>query len=382
MPFEEVSNNNPTITRRKAVVLLSSAAALASLPVAANPNKALSAPDISRGINIPLWMDQPDGSALAPTDIVLETLVRFGFEHIRLPIDPDRFAMGGEQALKARRELNLIIEKLLGLGFSVTLDMHPQGKIGTALAMDRSGDIPLNAAWIEIAKIATDYPTDLVFPELLNEPPMWRDRWLPLRDRLAETVRKICPDHTIIWGANKYQSIYETIEFPILADTNTLLAVHYYTPLPFTHQCQNWGQAQNPSLSNLPFPATPRSPEIVEALSRLDKQAATEMHDKLGLGWNAGQIKNDFSRLAKWAQTQGQKIILNEFGALKFCADAQSRANWTEAVRNAAEQNNIGWTYWEFDRGFGFMDNRTSVADIDLELVYALIGTSENRRAG
>ncbi|MCF6303370.1 MAG: hypothetical protein L3J13_09265, partial [Devosiaceae bacterium] len=142
MPFEEVSNNNSTITRRKAVALLSSAAALASLPVAANPNKALSAPDISRGINIPLWMDQPDGSALAPTDIVLETLVNFGFEHIRLPIDPDRFAMGGEQALKARRELNLIIEKLLGLGFSVTLDMHPQGQIGTELAMDRSGDIP------------------------------------------------------------------------------------------------------------------------------------------------------------------------------------------------------------------------------------------------
>jgi endoglucanase len=67
-------------------------------------------------------------------------------------------------------------------------------------------------------------------------------------------------------------------------------------------------------------------------------------------------------------------VILDEFGALGFCSDAASRANWTRAVRHAAEANGIGWVYWELDYGFGFIRDRQSTQGFDPSMVEALLG--------
>ncbi len=377
MPF-----NQRQISRRKTLGLLGASAlsgaliGATTLRVAAanSPAYDSSLPPISHGINIPLWMDQPDGDASVPSDAVLTLLYRFGFASVRLPIDPDRFAVGGAETLKAQNDLRQAIDKLLWVGFNVTLDMHPQGEIARALKVDSSANASLITAWKNIASVAKEFPHQLVYLELLNEPQMWRDRWLPLRDQLAAILRFTCPRHTIIWGANKYQSIAETVTCPPLADKNSIVAVHYYAPLAFTHQCKPWGAPQDPALTNLPFPANLNSPEIAKALSQLDQTEATKLTDQINAGWNVQRIDDDFAKLADWANATDTKVILNEFATLKFCADPLSRARWTRAVRRAAERHNIGWTYWEFDRGFGFMDSRLSLANIDLELVAALVG--------
>jgi endoglucanase len=66
--------------------------------------------------------------------------------------------------------------------------------------------------------------------------------------------------------------------------------------------------------------------------------------------------------------------MLNEFGVLNFCVDAQSRAAWVRAVREAAEANHIGWTYWELDQGFGFIKSRLSTEGFDAAMMAALLG--------
>lgn len=377
MPFDQCQ-----ISRRKTLSLLGasaiSGALLSATPLSAaatnSPAYDNSLPVITNGINIPLWMDQPDGDTSVPSDAVLALLYRFGFASVRLPIDPDRFVAGGTETLKAQNDLRQAIDKLLWVGLSVTLDMHPQGEIAQALKIDNSANTSLVTAWKNIASVAKDFPHQLVYLELLNEPQMWRDRWIPLRDQLAAIIRMTCPQHTIIWCANKYQSIAETITCPPLADRNSIAAVHYYAPLPFTHQCKSWGNPQHPALSNLPFPADLNSPEIVKALSQLEQTEATKLTSHINAGWNAQRIDDDFAKLAEWAKATSTKVILNEFASLKFCADPLSRARWTRTVRQAAERHNIGWTYWEFDRGFGFMGSRTSLANIDLKLVAALVG--------
>ncbi len=371
MPFE-----TSTISRRKALYLLGGASVTSTLPGIASARPAPLLPDITNGINIPLWMDQPDGSASPPSTSVLSLLSRFGFKTVRLPVDPDRFALDQTQTLKASYELENIIKTLSEFNFSVTLDMHPQGEIARMLAEGKTGNDPLNKAWVNLATVAAQFSPETTFLELLNEPQMWRDRWLPLRDRLAQTTRQICPEHTLIWGANKYQSISETISCPPLDDQNSIAAIHYYSPMPFTHQCQSWGQPDPGAPRNLPFPTMPSSPQVTRALAQMSSDTALSFKQSLGTGWGANQIHLDFKRLANWASQTGTKTILNEFGTLKFCADQASRVTWTRAVRQACLSNNVGWTYWEFDRGFGFMDSRNSISNVETELVAALVGES------
>ncbi len=376
MPFDA-----PLLSRRSLVTLLSTAAlslATRNAPGAktgTHPDSPLSVPD--RGINIPLWLDQPDGSGRPPSSQVLQLLADLGFEHIRLPMDPDPFLGNTSSPADARARLRAAIKRISSFGFSLTLDMHPSGAIGTALESDPKSENALNMAWDIISRIAADTASDRVFFELLNEPPLWQDRWLPLRDRLAATIRNNCPEHTLIWGANRYQTISETISSPPLADANAIAAVHYYSPLAFTHQCQTWGEPANPALHDLPFPATPESPEIIAALGEMDPETARRMKQAFGNGWNGAQIRQDFALLGEWARTTGTPVILNEFATLKFCTDTASRARWTRAVRRAAEASNIGWTYWEMDRGFGFLDSRTAPERIDTDIIDALFEQTE-----
>jgi endoglucanase len=65
--------------------------------------------------------------------------------------------------------------------------------------------------------------------------------------------------------------------------------------------------------------------------------------------------------------------MLNEFGVLNFCVDAASRTTWVRAVREAAERNAVGWTYWEADQGFGFISSRTAGGVVDQPMVEALL---------
>jgi endoglucanase len=68
-------------------------------------------------------------------------------------------------------------------------------------------------------------------------------------------------------------------------------------------------------------------------------------------------------------------VMLNEFGVLNFCVDAESRARWIRAVRKAAEVNRIGWAYWELDQGFGIIGSRQSTEGFDRSMIAALLSS-------
>ncbi|WP_157970055.1 glycoside hydrolase family 5 protein [Pelagibacterium sediminicola] len=326
------------LSRRTVLSLAAGLAASAAMPFA---GFARPAPIPSNGINIPLWLDDPHGPGLAPSHAVLEFLHEAGFRTVRLPFDPDRLVADVRARQAMLSEIEDALTTLLDLGFSVTLDMHPMGVLGKALAAGPDAELGIAAAWTHVAGLAGHHPADRIYLELLNEPPMWRNRWLPLRDRLAAAVREAAPDHTIIWGANRWQSIAETIDCPPLVDPNALVAVHYYSPMELTHRCQNWG--------------APEASSDIEASH-----------------WSPGEIIGDFERLAHWSARTGTTAVLNEFGVLGHCVESGARAAWTRAVRRAAESNGIGWSYWEFDRGFGFLAGRTDPAVSDDLLFSAL----------
>lgn len=331
----------------------------------------------TRGFNLPGWVDRETGSR--PAHSVLEKLHRLGFRTIRLPVAADtivgRDARSGTDML---RQIHAAVAELNGIGFGVIVDLHPDGEFMEALRNDpQAGGLEAAAAWNLLADMIADLPPASVYAELLNEPPLGQAVWLDLRGRLAETVRAKCPDHTIVWGPARYQGIWEIADTPPLADRNSIAAVHYYTPMGFTHQCENWDNSPVGRLKGLPFPAKRGAPQVKKLVAELtqagDERALDFLNGEFEHPWNVAQISADFAQIGDWSKKHDCPVILDEFGALGFCSDPASRANWVRAVRQAAEANGVGWTYWEFDHGFGFIENRQSTEGFDLSMIDALL---------
>ncbi|TIT79513.1 MAG: glycoside hydrolase family 5 protein [Mesorhizobium sp.] len=364
----------PKLSRRHALVL-AAGAVVATFPLPRSAALATADARVpSRGFNLPGWLDRDGGAA--PATATLEKLRQSGFETIRLPVNADLFSGGDPATL---RRIQNGIGDLVGFGFSVLLDMHPSGELVAAFRNDpeAAGEKVLQA-WTALRVVVADLPAQSVYPELLNEPPMERSAWLALRERIAATLRASCLLHTLVWGPARFQGIWEIADTPPLADDNQIAAVHYYAPMAFTHQCENWDASPLARIANLPFPAARETASVNQLLSRLraagDEEAANLVEDELSAPWTEARIAQDLAGLARWSTTHGCPVMLNEFGVLNFCVDAESRASWVRAVRKAAEANHVAWTYWELDQGFGFIRSRQSVEGFDGSMIAALLG--------
>ncbi|HEY4192244.1 MAG TPA: cellulase family glycosylhydrolase [Mesorhizobium sp.] len=363
-----------TLTRRQAV---GGVAALLAAPLLPSPGMADAAPVVpTRGFNLPGWVDREDGTA--PAKATLEKLRGLGFETIRLPVAADPLLSGASAQATMLGRIDAAIGEALAGGFAVIVDLHPGEKFAAALRNDPAqGGKQAVAAWDALAGVVAGQPAGKVYAELLNEPPMQPAAWLELRDRLAETVRAKCPRHTIIWGTAPVQGMWELADAPLLADDNAIVAVHYYTPMGFTHQCENWDGSPLGRLANLPFPATKDGPQAASLFRKFketgDTDATALLNQEFTGPWTVEHIASDFARLGEWSRNNRCPAIVDEFGVLDFCVDAPSRGNWVRAVRQAAEANGIGWAYWELDQGFGFIKDRTSTEGFDSAMIDALV---------
>jgi endoglucanase len=339
------------ITRRTATALLLAAAASPAL--AAAPKPPIKVP--TRGFALPDWLsDNPR----APTTEALDRLRGLGFETIRLPVDPT--LVSGDFSPRVAEALAVTLDH----GFKSILDMHPGGDLDP----DR-----IDAAWALLAGIVSTTPADRVYVELLNEPPLDPAPWADLAERLAATVRLHAPDHTLIWGPASVQGIWELADQRPPADPNLIASVHYYTPMGFTHQGENWDDSPLARLCNLPFPTNRKSPEVTAVAEHLSADDRKFLDGEFAGKWNDAHIAEDFATLGKWSRRHKLPVMLGEFGVLNFCVDAISRANWISSVRAAAEANGAGWVYWEADQGFGFMGDRTDANSIDPAIAGALL---------
>lgn len=366
------------VTRRRAAALI--AVGVASIPVAdassANRSAVLPAA-LARGFNLPGWVDREQG--VAPARPVLEKLRTLGFSSIRLPVAADPLLGDGAAARAMLRRIGDAVAICVAAGFAVVLDLHPGGAFAASLREDPAeGGRRAVAAWRLLRDVVAAFPSDAVFAELLNEPPMEQAAWTGLRDELANVVRQTCPRHGIVWGPARYQGIWELADAAPLADGHAVVAVHYYAPMAFTHQCENWDNSPLGRVSGLPFPATPDSPAVAKLRASLaasgDKEGLALLNDAFSQPWNADHIADEFARLGAWSRTNSVPVVVGEFGVLNFCVDPESRANWARAVRRAAEANGIGWTWWELDQGFGFIRSRLEADGFDPSMIEALTG--------
>ncbi len=325
---------------------------------------------LARGFNLPNW--DPAYSGYKPDDSLLGQLNALGFTHIRLPVPAERFMetfSTPEQISAYSAALDAEVTRLVGLDYAVSIDLHPsspfqhlhmqQPEKGLALLLD---------AWDRIAALSVQWPRELVYFELLNEPAPSQSVWWPQAQKLVTHLNATEPGRKLVVGPAVFQRSEILAASEPLVGEGLVYAIHYYDPMVFTHQAMTW-MPQSPLalISHVPFPADASSPLLIKQVEKLKaagmSDAAERMLESYRDGWNAERIAAALAEVGKWSRDHKLPVIINEFGTLTFAVDPHARAEWLRAVRTAAEQNCLGWTHWDFSDGFMMVNPETTLPD-------------------
>lgn len=341
---------------------------------------------LARGFNLTGWIEGNDPRP--PDPALLRRLLARGLTHVRLPFDGEHlmpaFGAAGQAERLARLDGGL--RQLLDAGFTVSLDMHPGDRFGAlhraeperALAM-------LDVAWAVLARRYARLAPDRLLFEVLNEPPN-AQAWAGQLPRAVAALRVHAPTRILVVSPGGPQRVEALAALAPLDDPRLVYAVHFYDPMAFTHQGNDWGGADDPLrfLGGLPFPAAAGDPAVRAVAARLAREgrreAAAELAGQIRQPWTAEAIDRQFAPVGDWIARHRRPVIVNEFGALDTAALAD-RARWLAAVRGAAERRCIGWTHWDYADAFGFVTRRDGTERPVPALLDALIPPKAAGRA-
>lgn len=280
---------------------------------------------LGRGVNIigydPIWKSRAEGRF---QDKHFRLIREAGFNHVRINLHPFRFVGDAPDYTISPAWLETLdwaVAQCQKNGLLAILDLHEF----IALAEDPFGLKPKYlAVWRQLSTRYQSASEDVLF-EILNEPnnkitpEIWNDY---LKEPLA-IIRADNPCRTLIIGPAFWNGIdyLQQLELPE-DDRNIIVTVHYYHPMPFTHQSAPWSEHRN--VTGVRW---------------------------LGTNEDIQRIQRDLNGVQDWAKEHNRPIYLGEFGAYDQ-AEMDSRARYTSAMARQAERLGWSWGYWQFDSDF------------------------------
>ena len=283
---------------------------------------------LGRGVNMigydPIWRSR-DQARFQEKHFRL--LSEVGFQSVRINLHPFRHMVqtNGWALQPAWLEtLDWAVAKATAHGLRVILDLHEFNAMGENAVAHKAQFLSF---WKQLAAHCRAAPDSVLF-EILNEPnktltpALWNQY---LREALA-IIRETNLTRTVIVGPAFWNSVDHLAELDLPADDRHLIVtVHYYKPMPFTHQGASWSGER----------------------------------DKSGITWGTDAerqtVQEDFARVSAWAREHNRPILLGEFGAYDK-APMESRVRYTEFLVRTAEASGWSWAYWQFDGDFILWD--------------------------
>lgn len=278
---------------------------------------------LGRGVNIigydPIWNDFSKGRMKAKH---FELIKEAGFSNVRIKISPFRFSMDDAYTIEPKffSTLDWIVKEALKNNLIPIVDFHEHG----AMEKDPIGTKPMFLAmWKQIAEHCKDLPNDVLF-EIANEPNMKPELWNEIHHEAYKIIRSSNPNRTLIIGTIYGNQInyLKDLELPE-NDRNIIVAIHYYSPIQFTHQGAPWS-TKNKDLSGITWTNTEKEEQ---------------------------DVNRDFDVAQNWSKEHNRPLTLGEFGAYEK-ADMASRVRWSNYVARQAEARDWSWSYWQFDSDF------------------------------
>ena len=245
-----------------------------------------------------------------------------GFDTVRLPVKwsahtQEKPPYRIDPALMDR--VTEIVEAADEAGLKIIIDVHHYNALMKKPDAHRAR---LGAIWRQIADQFEGYPDRVIF-ELINEP---NDRMTvrktdAINRELLAIVREKHPDRWVVVGSAGWGGLDALLKSRPPEDGRILLTFHSYEPYDFTHQ--------GASFSDDPPPVGRR-------------WGTNEERDLMEMGANLA---------AEFANEHGHPILLGEFGVYED-VPLDQRVAWTRAMREFAEERNIGWCYWDYATTF------------------------------
>lgn len=279
---------------------------------------------MGRGVNIlsadPVWKTKEKTRF---NDEHFKIIKKGGFDNVRIAIHPFKYIKSSTDFTldpSFFQTLDWSVKESLSNNLMTIIDLHEHGSMSKN-PLDKKP--MLLAIWEQIAAHYKDYPKELLF-EICNEPNMDPTIWNGIQSEGLKIVRKSNPNRTILIGTINGNQIKHLEDLKLdEKDRNIIVAVHYYSPIQFTHQGAPWS-TKNKDLSGIEW-------------------TNDAMAEKA--------IRDDFDFAQKWAKKHNRPITLGEFGAYEK-ADMPSRIRWTNFVAREAEARSWSWSYWQFDSDF------------------------------
>jgi hypothetical protein len=316
----------------------------------------------------------------------LDFIRQIGFDHIRVLVEPGSMFDFNKRGLihgtSLERLDNLVHNCVsrqngrqpLGIILAITLDevVRDRPRFKDKLSDPMSNFLPEFADfWRDLAEhyAGPDYPSDLVFFEILNEPgqneSLKDEQWAGIQATLVDNIRKGATDNTILASGAQNSDLFGLLALPQpLHDGNVIYVFHYYEPYSFTHQGENWNKhwARFLKPGDVKYPYTPESVKKAAASVQDLTDRLYASHDmELAV---RDRIELDIEAVAEWKRHQNVQVICDEFGVINN-PNRADRARWLKDVRELLKNAQIGWTVWDYtSESFGLL-GKTNEFDKD-----------------
>jgi endoglucanase len=319
-------------------------------------------PPLQRGVNLSNWFADAERAPLTASD--LEKIKSAGFDHVRIPINPEFFGFSLSEAATGRVLFDFSgIDNAVGLareaGLAVIFDVQPLDAFMSIAEQDPQASAGFVALWSNIAEHYKTTPPTMMAFEILNEPRYAGDlsRYGAMVADIVAAIRKITPDQVIIVDVPKGASIEGFDGFASLRDPRVYYAFHFYDPYLFTHQGLTAAATRGRSVRyfhSLPYPSSGVEPKVDYAPSAPDAQEAAKEQAAYGSGgWDAARLAARIKAASDWAAANHAHVLCTEFGVVRNATLPAARYRWIEDARRALEAHGIGWTLWDYADAFG-----------------------------
>lgn len=297
---------------------------------------------LGKGVNMNGYVDANpvDGNDALMSEQDFRELREAGFESVRIPITwVKHCAKEAPYAIDADffKKIDWTIEQCFKNDLAVSIDVHYYPYINMedaapALSWDENLD-RLKSFWTQIAEHYKDYPNDMLFFDLLNEPntKLGADGLNKLHAELISIIRKTNPDRTLIVGTPDLGQTWTLGEltFPE-GEWNIIVQGHYYLPHTFTHQ-------------NLSYVPSAMSGQQVEWLGTDEEKAP---------------IIRDLDFCKRWSEQTGRPVNIGEYGVC-LNAPQESINRYLKFMQEQMRERGFSNHIWAYRGLFGVYDLKT-----------------------
>ena len=300
------------------------------------------------------------------TEEDLKQIKKWGFNHLRLPVDYFFFENNGnfdEGRLKRidaflhlaeKNGLNTMVDLHKAPGHSFAFKERDKNDIWDRKSENRSRFLNI---WDMLSK---RYKTrENISFEVMNEPVAPEaSMWNELCDDAISVIRNNDKEHAIVVESNLWGSCKMFNELKKFDDDNIIYSFHCYEPILITHQFAPWVSFVIFDIYNkaVEYPGRPQNiGEAYEKVKAADNRFA-ELLKNNDRHWDMNALEEVMKPVLDFKAKHNVPVYCGEYGCV-VRAEPGTRQRWTTDFTGLLKKHSISSAYWSYkNMDFGIVD--------------------------